>query len=134
MTNRTVTIALYVLRIAGIGAIALGLAFWSGQLLGLLRVHMALGLAVVLALWTLSVAAVVHGGMAGRAAVLIILGLAVLIVGMTQTSLLPGPQHWVVRAVHLLLGVGALRQGEVAARRLRPGAGPSTLVEAPRST
>jgi hypothetical protein len=132
--KRTVTIALYVLRIAGLGAMALGLAFWSGQLLGLLHVHVALGVAVVLALWVLSVAAVVHGGMAGRAAVLIVLGLAVLIAGMTQTTLLPGPQHWVVRAVHLLLGVGALRQGEVAARGLRPSAGPSTRVEAPRST
>jgi hypothetical protein len=132
--NRTVTIAIFTLRIAGAAAIALGLAFWSGRLYALLHVHVALGVAVVVALWTLSVVAVVRGGMTGQAALLFVLGLAVLAVGMSQTSLLPGPQHWVIRAVHLALGVIALRQGEVCARRLRASPAQSTPAEAPRST
>jgi hypothetical protein len=77
--NGTVTLALYALRIAGVGALALGLALWTGRLLGL----------------------------------------AVIGLGMTQGSLLPGAEHWVIRAVHLLLGLGALSQGERLARLLR---------------
>jgi hypothetical protein len=117
--HKTVPVALNTMRVAGVGAIALGLAFWAGQLLDLIRIHMALGLLVVLAMWALSAVGLARSEVRGRAAVLFILGLAVLALGATQTSLLPGPQHWVVRAVHLLLGVIALRQGEVLARVLR---------------
>ena len=117
--NKTIPIALITLRVAGVGAMALGLAFWAGQLLGLIPIHMALGLIVVLALWTLSAAGLARESVRGRAALLFVLGLLVLALGGTQTSLLPGPQHWLVRAVHLLLGVIALRQGEVLGRLMR---------------
>jgi hypothetical protein len=121
--HKILPIALYTMRIAGVAAVALGLAFWSGQLRSLLPIHMALGLAMVLALWVMSVVALMRGGFQSRAVVLFILGLAILALGVAQTGLLPGPQHWVVRAVHLLLGVIAIRQGEVLARRLRARAG-----------
>jgi len=130
--HKTVPVALNTMRVAGVGAIALGLAFWGGQLLGLIHIHVALGLVVVLALWALSAVGLARGDIRGRAAVLFILGLAVLALGATQTSLLPGPQHWVTRAVHLLLGVVALRQGEVLARLLR-GQSPQPGAQRPEA-
>jgi len=36
-----------------------------------------------------------------------------LIFGLIQERLLPGPLHWVIQVIHLLLGLSALRLGEV---------------------
>jgi hypothetical protein len=119
MMQKTIPVALNTMRAAGVGAVALGLSFWAGQLLSLLPIHMALGLLVVLSLWALSAAALVRGGFRGRAVVLLVLGLLVLGLGISQAGLLPGPQHWVIRTIHLLLGIAAFRQGEVLARSLR---------------
>jgi hypothetical protein len=120
--------ALFVLRIAGVLALVLGLAFWSGNLLQLQRVHMALGLLAVLTLWTLSGYGFARTELRGWSAALVVLGLAVVALGVTQTGLLPGESHWVVRVIHLLLGVGAVAQGDRLARRLR-GAGQRSAAQ-----
>jgi len=117
--NIMVPLASFVLRIAGVGAVALGLALWSGRWYDWRSVHMVLGLVVVLALWTLSGYGLVRQHLAGRAVLGFVLGLAVLGLGMTQADLLPGPAHWVIRAVHLLVGLGAMGLGEILAKRLR---------------
>jgi hypothetical protein len=117
--NKTVMLTSFALRIAGVGALALGLALWSGRLVDWLGLHMALGLVVVLAVWTLSAFGLLQENLRGRAALLFVLGLAVLGLGVTQTGLLPGPAHRVIRAIHLLLGLGALGLGEILAKRLR---------------
>jgi len=117
--NMMVPLASFVLRIAGVGAVALGLALWNGQLYDWRSVHMVLGVVAVPALWTLSGYGLVREHLAGRAVLGFILGLAVLGLGMTQTDLLPGPAHWVIRAVHLLVGLGAMGLGEILAKRLR---------------
>ncbi len=117
--NKVIAPVQWVLRIAGAASVLLGLAFWGGYLLELLPVHMALGVAVVLALWTLSGAALARADLRGWGAALVVLGLVVIALGITQTGLLPGSWHWVIRLVHLLLGVGAVSQGERLARRLR---------------
>jgi hypothetical protein len=120
--SKTVTIALFTLRIAGVGALLLGLAVWSGHLLGLRPVHMALGLALVVALSTLSLYGLAQRYLRWRAALLFIVALAVIGLGVTQTDLLPGSEHWVIRVVHLLLGLGAMGLGEALAKRLRVSA------------
>ena len=38
---------------------------------------------------------------------------------MTQTQLLPGSWHWVIQVLHLLLGLGAMGQGEGLAARIK---------------
>ena len=35
-------------------------------------------------------------------------GLIVVALGMTQNRLLPGDAHWVIKVLHLLVGIGAL--------------------------
>ena len=48
-----------------------------------------------------------------------ILGLIVVIFGLTQTTLLPGAAHWVIQIIHLLLGLAAIGLGEAIGGRYR---------------
>jgi hypothetical protein len=111
-------IASIVLRVCGALAVILGILFWSGNALNLLPIHMLLGLLVVLSLWIVGIGqAFSSGGNWPLALGALLLGLLVIVVGMTQSSLLVGPFHWVIQVVHLLLGILAVGIGQVAAGR-----------------
>jgi hypothetical protein len=115
----TITGVQMFVRVAGVIQILLGLAFWTGSALGLVDLHQLLGILLVLALWTqaaLAHRAGVPGGMVAGAAVL---GLLVVIVGLTQRNLLPGSAHWVIQVIHLLLGIGLLGLAENLATRAK---------------
>ncbi len=109
-----------VLSFAGLLALILGLLFWSHRALNLVQLHMLLGVLVVGALWFVGVGqAVFKGGSWLVAACALILGALVLMLGMTQTSLMVGQYHWVIKIVHLALGLAAIAMGHVAAARHR---------------
>ena len=104
--------------------LALGLAFWTGNLLGLVDLHQLLGILLVLALWTLAALAHRAGVPVGLVAAAAVWGLVVVIVGLTQRELLAGSAHWVIEVVHLLLGIGLIglaeRLATMAKARLAP--------------
>ena len=50
-------------------------------------------------------------------ALALVWGLITIILGMTQTQLLPGSAHWVIRALHLVVGLVAMGLGETLAAR-----------------
>jgi hypothetical protein len=104
--------------------LAFGLAFWTGNLLGLVDLHQLLGILLVLALWTLAALALRAGVPAGLVAAAGVWGLVVVIVGLTQRELLAGSAHWVIEVVHLLLGLGLIglaeRLATMAKARLAP--------------
>jgi hypothetical protein len=113
-------IASIVLRLCGALAVILGLLFWSGTALNLIPIHMLLGLLVVLSLWIVGIGqAFSSGGSWPLATGALLLGLLVIVVGMTQSSLLVGPFHWVIQVLHLLLGILAVGIGQIAAARWR---------------
>lgn len=113
-------IASIVLRLCGALAVILGLLFWSGNALNLLPIHMLLGLLVVLSLWIVGIGqAFSSGGSWPLAIGALLLGLLVLAVGMTQSSLMLGAFHWVIQVMHLLLGILAVGTGQIAATRWR---------------
>ena len=113
-------IASIVLRVCGALAVILGLLFWSGNALNLIPIHMLLGLLVVLSLWIVGITqAFSSGGSWPLAGGTLLLGLLVIVVGMTQSSLMVGPFHWVIQVVHLLLGILAVGIGQIAAARGR---------------
>jgi hypothetical protein len=113
-------IASIVLRLGGALAVILGILFWSGNALNLIPIHMLLGLLVVLSLWIVGIGqAFSSGGSWPLAGGALLLGLLVIVVGMTQSSLLVGPFHWVIQVVHLLLGILAIGIGQIAAGRWR---------------
>lgn len=116
------TITANVLRIlvSAIGAImiALGLLFWTGNAFALLPLHMLLGVALVLMLWVIAVIALVARVNPILALVALIWGLIVPILGITQFQLLPGSLHWIIQALHLLVGIVAIALANILARQI----------------
>jgi hypothetical protein len=113
----SIRIGRMLVRVLGTVMIVLGLLFWSGNALGLIQLHMLIGVVVVLTLWALAALAARTGEQPGLVLLALLWGLVVPIVGVTQDQLLPGPAHWAIKVFHLLLGVGAIALAEVLARR-----------------
>ena len=114
-----VTGARWVLRASALALVALGLAFWSGHLLRLLPLHILLGALFVLGAWALALLAAVKGPERWRGIPLLPLGFAVLALGLKQAALLPGPEHWLIKLMHLGLGIGVLAFADRLAARLQ---------------
>ena len=109
-----------VLSLAGLLALILGLLFWIGSALNLLSLHMLLGLLAVGALWVVGIAqAVADSGSWMIAALAIVIGALMTVLGLTQSSLVVGEFHWVVRVAHLLLGLLTIGIGHMAAARAK---------------
>jgi hypothetical protein len=106
--------------------LALGLGFWTGNLLGLVDLHQLLGILLVLALWTQAALAHRAGVPVGLVAAAAVWGLVVVIVGLTQRDLLTGSAHWVVEVIHLLLGIGLIGLAESLATRAKARLAPVT--------
>ncbi len=115
------TILQTLVRTLGPIQIGLGVLFWTYNALNLIPLHMLVGLLVVFGLWGLAglgLRAGVHPGMASAA---FAWGLLVIVLGVTQTQILPGEFHWIVQVVHLGFGLAALALAEVLGRRIRAG-------------
>lgn len=106
------TIFQMLLRIAGTLALILGIIFWTNNLRNLTPLHMLLGLIIVISLWVLAAMSARAGGPKGFVAVSVLWGAFVLWLGLTQAQLLLGDWHWVIQVLHLVVGIGALAQGE----------------------
>jgi hypothetical protein len=105
-------------RILGTAQILLGLLFWSGNAYSFLQVHMLLGLALVLLLWAAAIIAARNGEQPPLVTLGLLWGIVVPVLGMTQAQLLPGDAHWIIRVLHLLVGVFAIGLVEVLATRM----------------
>lgn len=115
--QKTAQIAQILVRVTGVIQIVLGLLFWLGTAYFLVPVHILSGLIFVTAIWVLA-ALYLRAGLDARFGVAVILyGLLVVALGMRQGILLPGPLHWIIRVVHLAVGLGAM----ALAQRLSSG-------------
>jgi hypothetical protein len=113
------TIALWAVRLTGAIQVVVGLLFWSGRAFALLPLHMMLGMVFVLGLLALAIAAARARLRPKLVASSIALAIMIPVFGMTQTQLLPGPAHWVVRLTHLLIGIAAMIVAARLARFIR---------------
>jgi len=120
----TITAIQMGIRVVWLVQLALGVLFWTGNATGLVDLHQLLGILLVLALWTQALLAARAGVEPRLVAVAAVWGLLVVIVGLTQTSLLTGSLHWLVQVIHLLLGIGLIglaeRLATTAKARLAP--------------
>jgi hypothetical protein len=102
------SVAGWVVRLTGVTQVLFGILFWTGHALPLVGLHMAIGMAFVLALLVL----VVVAARSGLRLPLVLLAagysLFVPVFGMTHARLLPGPGHWIIQMAHLLVGFGAM--------------------------
>jgi hypothetical protein len=122
--KRPATIALMTVRVSGLLLILLGLAIWTGRADQVVPIHELLGFVLVLALWTLSFFAARAGVPMTWVVLAVAWGLAAPILGLTQQNLVTGDWHWTIQVLHLLIGVGAIAQGENLAARMQQLASP----------
>ena len=106
-------------RVLWLALIVLGVLFWTGNATSLTDVHMLLGLVLAVLLAELSVLAGVRGGSPALLVGGLVVAVLLPVVGISQTNWLPGPQHWVIQVLHLLVGLAAISVAETAGGRLR---------------
>jgi hypothetical protein len=111
----------YFVKFGGAAALILGLAFWAGALMGLVPLHIALGIGIVLAFWGLAFLALRNRASGGLVAAAFVWGLITIGLGFGQTQILVGEFHWIVQVAHLLVGLGAIVLGAVLARAASKG-------------
>ena len=131
---RPAAIAVRVLiGLIGASLLVLGILFWLGHALTLIRWHMLLGGVLVLCLWF--VAGLALRGRASKRLILLLLAWSLILpaLGIMQLRLLPGQYHWLIQALHLVVGVGAVELGHTVVRRaITPSV--STTARAARHT
>jgi len=104
----TAAISLWIVRVAGTLQLVLGALFWTGHAYSFLPLHIISGIVIVLTLWTVAVLALVARTRRGLALFGLLWGLALPAFGMQQASMLVGSMHWIIRVVHLLMGLAAM--------------------------
>jgi hypothetical protein len=117
--SRAAVAAHMTIRFSGVLLLLLGIAIWTGRADSVIPVHEFLGFVLVLALWTLSVLAARAGVGMSWVVLAVVWGLIAPILGLTQHGLLTGDWHWTIQILHLLIGLGAIGQGENLAVRMR---------------
>jgi hypothetical protein len=113
------TIVQMLLRLCVLVLIVLGVIFWTGHAANLVGLHMAIGGIFVLLMWVMAVlgARAKVGG--GPVLMLVLGGLVVLGLGMSQRQIMVGGMHWIVRVLHLLVGLAAIGLTEQVGARIR---------------
>src|SRR5262245_17079451 len=115
-----------VLSFAGLLALILGILIWTVGASNFIQMHMLLGLLAVGALWVIGIGqAFSKGGSWLIAAFALVVGAAMIILGMNQSALMVGPLHWVIQIVHLVLGLLVIGLGHMGAARYRKRASSS---------
>lgn len=120
-----ITAAQMLVRLTGLILIVLGLSFWTGHALSLIPVHKQIGYLFVLALWAEAAFAARAAAAPGFVALVFLWGLVVAFLGMTQDRLLIGNAHWIIKLLHLLLGIAALGLAERLAARAKEARTPA---------
>jgi len=113
-----------VARITGPVLILLGIILWTGRGYQLLPLHIGLGVVLVLTLWIQAVLAARSGVNRGFVAFAILWGAFMPVFGMAQANILAGPYHWVVRVLHLAVGIVAMGMIDGLGKQVQQGAAP----------
>ena len=120
----TAGISLWIVRIAGTVQLVLGALFWTGHAYTLLPLHVISGTLIVVTLWTVAVLALTIRTRRGLAAFGLMWGFALPAFGLRQATMLPGSMHWIVRVVHLLMGLAAMALAGTLGQAILAGAPP----------
>ena len=123
------TALLMLMRISAVVQIVLGIGFWTGHWSEAIGVHMMNGIGFVVLLWILALIALFQRRTIGVALLAIVWGFGVAMLGFSQHRILEGSSfHWIVRVVHLVVGVSTLAFAERLAAARTAGTGPTTAT------
>ena len=109
----------WLIRITGLFQLIIGVIFWVNQNDNLVPFHLLVGVILVFSLWIMAFLAARAGVGMKLTALAFVWGLVVVILGVTQTQILPGNLHWLIEVLHLLLGLGAIGLGEGLSARIK---------------
>ena len=96
------------MRLGALFQLVVGFGLWSGHLYAMVNVHQSVGVLFVLSLWIIAIVSMAQGRNFGLAAFALVWGAIVAALGFTQQSLLPGDLHWIVRVLHLIIGMASV--------------------------
>jgi hypothetical protein len=122
--TKAATFAQRVIRVLGFTQVVIGIAIWMGYGLRPPVVHIGIGFAFVLGLWVLAILGARARAGGGLVALLVAWGVLTAALGIVQGDVLPGPHHWVIRVLHLVVGLAAVGQAEALAGRMRRASAP----------
>jgi hypothetical protein len=114
-----VTVVQMLVRATGFLQLALGLVFWTGNLLVAVPFHLFSGMLFVVLLLVQAGLAAWSGAPWPLILLTAVWALFVPVFGVTQGAILPGDFHWIVRVAHLLVGLVAMGLGERLAASAR---------------
>ena len=96
------------MRVAMLLQLIVGIALWTGHLYSLVDLHRTIGVLFVVSLWIIAIIALAQRRSPGLAVFGIFWGLAVAGLGFMQQGILIGDLHWIIRVLHLAIGVAAM--------------------------
>jgi hypothetical protein len=121
-------ILLMLMRVGAGVQVVVGLGLWSGRWYSLVDMHRTVGIAYVVLLWVLAIIALVQRRSVKVALFAVLWGFVIAMLGFTQQRILIGDLHWIVRVVHLIVGLAAMPIAErLAPRPTRSVAGPGRV-------
>jgi hypothetical protein len=118
-TRAIVRVAVKSLVVCGAALLALGTVIWTGNGDALIPVHIAIGVVLVLALWTIAAIAARSGVPVGTVTFAVAWGVGIVLLGLAQEDLMTGGWHWVVQVLHVALSMGAIWWGRRLATLMR---------------
>ena len=107
MVIMTARILQILVGIAGLCALVLGLFIWIANS-ELSDIHMLFGILVTLGLLVMSIIALTAWRLRIWGLVGIVYAIILLIFGESQSNMLAGNLHWLIQALHTLVGIGAI--------------------------
>ncbi len=108
----------WIVRLGFLLALILGIALWTGHGYDYLRLHMWIGFIITFALLALLIAGLLVRTSLALPIVSFLWAVALPAIGIAQLRIVPGPNHWVIRVIHLILGIGAIGLAEVLAKKI----------------
>jgi hypothetical protein len=121
-----ITVVQMAIRLDALVLVTLGLLFWTGNAFNLIPIHMLLGIVLVLLLWVMAIFGAVNKAPIGLVAAAAVWGVLVVWLGLNQQTLVPGDLHWIIRVLHLLVGIAAVGLAEALGGRIRHAAARSS--------
>lgn len=112
----------WIVRVAFLADLLLGITLWLGRGYSLLKLHMWLGFIVAFALLAIVLLSLLAKVKPALPIVSLLWAVALPVVGIAQLHVMPGGDHWIIQVIHLILGLGAIGLAEALAKRtlLRP--------------
>jgi hypothetical protein len=113
----SIVILRWVIRLAFLAGLLLGIVLWLGHGYSLLRLHMWIGFIVAFALLAIVIVSLLARVKPVLPVIALLWAIALPVIGIAQLHVMPGSGHWVIQVIHLILGLGAIGLGEALAKR-----------------